>query len=176
VAGSILAHGLEVVFDDRIDPLTARSTNIYLQLLLPYPLWVIGYGTNSTDKALVLGFRDNDRVTCAFFNDDLDTVAGVDSDGVYASGTFADTNWHHLACTYDAATRQRTVYVDGIGWKMDGSAAIQADGVFNVGRVPWGEGYFSGNIDDVRVYNRALSKEAIAWLAKGNLDTPLFIP
>jgi len=35
--------------------------------------WVIGYGTNSTDKALVLGFRDNDHVTCAFFNDDLDT-------------------------------------------------------------------------------------------------------
>lgn len=132
--------------------------------------WVIGYGTNSTDKALVLGFRDNDHVTCAFFNDDLDTKDYPD-----VKGTFADTNWHHLACTYDAATRQRVVYVDGKGWKMDDSNPIQADGVFNVGRVPWGEGYFSGTIDDVRVYNRALSPAAIDWLAQGNLDTPSFI-
>lgn len=127
--------------------------------------WVIGYGTNSMDKALVLGFRDNDHVTCAFFNDDLDTDIA-----------FADTNWHHLACTYDAATRTRVVYVDGQGWKADGSSAIQANGVFNIGRVPWGEGYFSGTIDDMRVYNRALTPAAIAWLAKGNLDTPLFLP
>jgi hypothetical protein len=126
--------------------------------------WVIGYGTNSTDKALVLGFRDNDRVTCAFFNDDVDTTIA-----------FADTNWHHLACTYDAATRRRIVYVDGQGWYADGSAAIQANGTFNIGRVPWGEGYFSGNIDDVRVYNRALSEQAIKWLAAGNLDTALWM-
>jgi hypothetical protein len=115
--------------------------------------WVIGYGTNSTDKALVLGFRDNDHVTCAFFNNDVDTRDTVDPDGRFVSGTFADTNWHHLACTYDAATRQRVVYVDGVGWKYDGSDPIQANGTFNIGRVPWSEGYFSGNIDDVRVYN-----------------------
>jgi hypothetical protein len=135
--------------------------------------WVIGYGTNSVGKALVLGFRDNDHVTCAFFGNDLDTAAGVDPDGTSFSGKFADTNWHHLACTYDAATRTRIVYVDGKGWKMDGSTAIQTNGVFNVGRVPWGEGYFSGTIDDVRVYNRALSQASIEWLAKGNLDTTL---
>jgi len=129
--------------------------------------WVIGYGTNSSDKALVLGFRDNDHVTCAFFNDDVDTVD--------PNGTFADTNWHHLACTYDAATRQRVVYVDGIGWKYDGSVAIQANGAFNIGRVPWSEGYFSGSIDDVRVYNRALSPSEIKWLAAGNLDTPVWM-
>jgi hypothetical protein len=132
--------------------------------------WVIGYGTNSTDKALVLGFRDNDHVTCAFYNDDLDTVDFPD-----AKGTFADTNWHHLACTYDAATRRRIVYVDGQGWYADGSNSIQANGTFNIGRVPWSDGYFSGNIDDVRVYNRALSEAAIKWLAAGNLDTALWM-
>jgi hypothetical protein len=136
--------------------------------------WVIGYGTNSTDKALVLGFRDNDHVTCAFFNDDFDTFDATRADGTFVSGTFADTNWHHLACTYDATTRERAVYVDGQGWAADGSNAIKANGVFNVGRVPWGEGYFSGTIDDVRVYNRALSGAGIAWLAKGNLDTPIW--
>jgi hypothetical protein len=119
--------------------------------------WVIGYGANSSDKALVLGFRDNDHVTCAFFNDDVDTTSA-----------FADTNWHHIACTYDAATRRRIVYVDGTGWYYDGSTSIQANGAFNIGRVPWSEGYFSGNIDDVRVYSRALSPSEIQWLAWGN--------
>ena len=104
----------------------------------------------------MLGFRDNDHVTCAFYNDDVDTVDYPD-----AKGTFADTNWHHLACTYDLATRQRIVYVDGIGWQTKNSVAIQANGTFNIGRVPWGEGYFSGTIDDVRIYNRALGQSEI---------------
>jgi len=39
---------------------------------------------------------------------------------------------------------------------------------FNVGRSPWGEGYFSGEIDDVRAYNRALSAAEVQWLAAGN--------
>ena len=137
--------------------------------------WVIGYGTNSTGKALVLGFRDNDHVTCAFYNYDLDTVDFTRDNGTFVSGTFADTNWHHLACTYDATTRQRVVYVDGQGWAASGSNAIQGSGAFNIGRVPWGEGYFSGNIDDVRVYNRALSEQAVKWIAAGNLDTALWM-
>jgi hypothetical protein len=67
------------------------------------------------------------------------------------------------------------VYVDGQGWYYDNSAPIQANGTLNIGRVPWGEGYFSGNIDDVRVYNRALSEQEIKWPAAGNLDTPLWM-
>jgi hypothetical protein len=127
--------------------------------------WIIGYGTNRIDKALVLGFRDNDHVTCAFFNDDLDTDIA-----------FADTNvWHHIACTYDAATGRRIVYVDGVGWYADDGGSIQASGTFNIGRVPWSEGYFSGNIDDVRVYNRALSPAEIEFLHKGNQGTPIWM-
>jgi hypothetical protein len=127
--------------------------------------WIIGYGTNKTDKALVLGFRDNDHVTCAFFNDDLDTDIA-----------FADTNvWHHIACTYNAATGRRTVYVDGVGWYADNGGSIQANGTFNIGRVPWSEGYFSGTIDDVRVYNRALSPKEIEYLYKGDDGTPIWL-
>ena len=134
--------------------------------------WIIGYGTNRTDKALVLGFRDNDHVTCAFFNDDLDTVDFTRTNGTFVSGTFADTNWHHIACTYDAATGTRVVYVDGQGWAADNGGSIQASGTFNIGRVPWSEGYFSGNINDVRVYNRALSEKEIQWLKAGNTGRP----
>jgi hypothetical protein len=126
--------------------------------------WIIGYGTNKTDKALVLGFRDNDHVTCAFFNDDLDTEIA-----------YADTNWHHIACTYDAATRIRTVYVDNVGLWADDGGSIQASGTFNIGRVRWSEGYFSGTIDDVRVYNRALSPKEIEYLYKGDDGTPIWI-
>ena len=68
------------------------------------------------------------------------------------------------------------MYVDGLGWYADGSNSIQANGTFNIGRVPWGEGYFSGNIDDVRVYNHALSEQQIKWLAAGNLDMPIWMP
>jgi predicted outer membrane repeat protein len=121
--------------------------------------WIVSQGTNSTDRALVLGFRDSDRFTCAFYNDDLDTQTA-----------YTDTNvWHHWACTFDAATRSRQIYRDGVLVASDTARGMfQASGVFNLGRAPWNEAYFSGALDDMRVYNRVLSASELQWLSAGN--------
>jgi predicted outer membrane repeat protein len=121
--------------------------------------WIVGQGTRNTDRALVLGFRDNDRFTCAFYDDDLDTP-----------NQYLDTNeWHHWACTFDGATRARQIYRDGVLVASDTSKGMfQASGAFNFGRAAWDEGYFSGALDDMRVYNRALSASEVQWLATGN--------
>jgi predicted outer membrane repeat protein len=121
--------------------------------------WIVSQGTKNTDKALVLGFRDNDHFTCAFYDDDLDTP-----------NQYLDTNeWHHWACMFDAATRTRKLYRDGLLVASDTSKGMfQASGAFNLGRATWNEAYFSGAIDDVRVYNRPLSASEVQWLAAGN--------
>jgi hypothetical protein len=70
-----------------------------------------------------------------------------------------DLEWHHFAATYDGTT---------ICWYGDGSLITQADHTLNttdnvqIGRSTT---YFPGLIDDVRIYNRALTPTEISNMA-----------
>ena len=69
--------------------------------------------------------------------------------------------WTHLAATYDGATLR--LYVNGaqVGSKAVSGAIATSTGPLRIGGDSiWGE-YFSGLLDDVRVYKRALSASEI---------------
>ncbi len=76
-----------------------------------------------------------------------------------------DTNWHHIAATYDGTTMK--VYVDGT---LDASSAVSlslpdSDQPLLVGATfggfssesGWAQGYFAGQLDEVRISNIARS-------------------
>ncbi|MCI0591228.1 MAG: LamG domain-containing protein, partial [Gammaproteobacteria bacterium] len=69
--------------------------------------------------------------------------------------------WVHLAGTYDGKTER--LYVDGVqvgSLKVSGNIQV-TDGVLRIGgNSPWGE-YFNGRIDEIRVYDRALTAAEI---------------
>jgi hypothetical protein len=72
--------------------------------------------------------------------------------------------WTHLAVTYDNATLR--LYVNGAqvaSRALSGRLPISAGPLKIGGNSVWGE-YFRGTIDEVRVYNRALSAVEIATL------------
>ncbi len=121
--------------------------------------WVFAQGASGNDQAVALGFDSSNHFVCSFSNDDLIT-----------SSAYADTGvWHHWACTFDAATKARKIYLDGNLVASDTAKAVsQASGGINIGRATWNEGYFSGGLDDARVYNSALSASDIQALAQGN--------
>jgi len=69
--------------------------------------------------------------------------------------------WSHLAATYDGATF--ALYVNGalVATKSASTNLVQASGPLHIGGNDiWGE-YFRGTIDEVRIYNRALSPAEI---------------
>ena len=69
--------------------------------------------------------------------------------------------WAHVAATYDGATLR--LYVDGsLVASVAATGAISTStGALRIGgNVLWGE-YFQGLIDEVRVYNRALTLSQI---------------
>ncbi|MEM6781300.1 MAG: LamG-like jellyroll fold domain-containing protein, partial [Pseudomonadota bacterium] len=74
----------------------------------------------------------------------------------------ADT-WYHLACTYDSASQDFIFYVNGIETNRSTSVpGAQLDGQdVLIGRWQLGDGSHNINadIDDVRIYNRALSAD-----------------
>ncbi|RYH03665.1 MAG: hypothetical protein EON57_09615, partial [Alphaproteobacteria bacterium] len=78
-----------------------------------------------------------------------------------------DGAWHHLAATYDAASGAMRLYVDGSlrGSGTGPAAARTAPAHFTLGSIGGG-GFFSGSIDEARLYNRPLAPAEIDRLAQ----------
>ncbi|HZM27048.1 MAG TPA: LamG domain-containing protein, partial [Gemmatimonadales bacterium] len=69
--------------------------------------------------------------------------------------------WTHLAATHDGTTLR--LYVNGVqvGSRAVAGALLTSTGALRIGgNSIWGE-FFQGRIDEVRVYNRALSPSEI---------------
>lgn len=83
--------------------------------------------------------------------------AGGSTSTLVGSSTLPLTTWVHLAATYDGAIMR--LYQDGglVGSLAKTGAIDQGTASINIGRNPVGGNYFSGIIDEVRVYNRALT-------------------
>jgi hypothetical protein len=77
--------------------------------------------------------------------------------------------WTHLAATYDGTTLRLYVNAIQVGSRaLPGSMAVSS-GVLRIGgNSVWGE-YFSGLIDEVRIYNRALTPAQI----QSDMNTPI---
>jgi len=95
----------------------------------------------------------------------LNTSAG---ETIVQGTTVLPTNeWNHTALTYDGA--QALIYVNGrVDIAMDVSGEVtQSDNELRIGR---GEpaGYFMGMIDDVRLYNHALTEDELVSAMEGS--------
>ena len=86
------------------------------------------------------------------------------------SSPIADTNWHHVAVTFTAATHLVNLYVDGV-LTTTATKALEADGashVVTVGNLQ-GNNTFSGVLDEVRIYSQALTLAQI----QADMTTPI---
>jgi hypothetical protein len=99
---------------------------------------------------------------------------------------YEDGNWHHIAGVWDGRTGIRSLYVDGF---LDANASITGDiGVpafaptnnvvigardrSNDGTGTAIEGYFTGLIKDVRIYNYALNQAQVRMAMAGQKVVP----
>jgi hypothetical protein len=84
-----------------------------------------------------------------------------------------DGNWHHVACVYDSTNM--SIYTDGtLDTQVASTGTINCDpgGVFMLGLDPTSYGsprQFTGSLDEVAIYNRALSPlEILSIYAAGS--------
>jgi hypothetical protein len=82
----------------------------------------------------------------------------------------ADEQWHHIGLVYDYSAMRRHLYVDGAEVAVDagfvGGIQSNAGHYFGAGQTLDAASFYSGLIDDVRIYNEALSPARIAALAQ----------
>jgi len=90
-------------------------------------------------------------------------------DELMSESVITDFQWHHVGFVYDMDSLQRRLYVDGVLVAEDATvvSGLPSDGGMYIGASTDLEAgtFFSGMIDDVRIYDVALSAEEIAALA-----------
>jgi hypothetical protein len=96
---------------------------------------------------------------------------------------WADQKWHHAACTFDAATAMVSLYFDG---SLIQSKKTREGGSIGAGSAPLTIGargvgaeagnHFPGLLDEIRVYDRALTRGEIRALFNQGAPKPAVIP
>ncbi len=106
--------------------------------------YFVTQGTTLADNNyLHIGFRSENTFTFAFWNNDLNTGADMDQ------------GWHHWACTFNSANRNRIIYRDGqIVGNDTATVNFQGTGTMALGGGAGPlDGAVAGMMDDVRVWN-----------------------
>jgi hypothetical protein len=93
----------------------------------------------------------------------------VEGGAPYTTNGTTDVNdgqWHHVAGVYDGATGIQTLYVDGVQDNSSSGAphAIPTNDLDIFISMNKDGYYIDGGVDDLRIYNRALSADEIAAL------------
>jgi len=80
-----------------------------------------------------------------------------------------DGRWHHVAFTRERKTGEITLFVDGapVDRARGSTARLDSARKLSIGAMLPGGGAFSGDIDEVRFYNRVLSEEAVRSISFG---------
>jgi len=121
-------------------------------------------GGGGTNVNMHFRLNGNGSVRMGFYNNDLDTPAGL----------IKDNNWYHLTFWYDFENTNRRIYIDGVQAAEDsGSPFLGTSGDTIIGS--WdGSQWFRGIIDDVRIYSRALTDtEILGVMAGSGAEYPL---
>ena len=85
------------------------------------------------------------------------------SNDVYTDQIVNDGNWHHAVITYDGLNLK--IYLDALEVAAENRNLNTTNSSFNIGRrVGQDYQYMDGLVDDVRIYNRALSVNEIQSL------------
>ncbi len=97
----------------------------------------------------------------AYISMQFETDTGGALDGNISTPNLTQGKWHHIVMTWNGSTV--TAYMDSIATATDSTISdtlANTDASLKIGHIiPYG--YLNGSIDDVRIYDRALSAEEI---------------
>jgi hypothetical protein len=105
--------------------------------------------------------QTNNRATCNIVN-----TAGASASAGGAVDSFVRGSWQHIACVYDGSSIR--VYTNGVFSGYSGSLSGNVFSSNGPLLVPLSNSEFSGRLDEVRIYNRALSPSEVLNLYTNN--------
>lgn len=147
----------------------STSTTVNVTSAITLAVWVRTSATNdasgivykvASNSGYKMSFDVSGGVRADFYND----ASAISP--IYSATNVEDNNWHFVVATYDGSTAK--IYVDGVvgGTAPTGSGYVTGTNNTNTSLVIGNDSsavnrYYNGLLDDVRVYNRALTSNEI---------------
>ena len=141
--------------------------------------WI--YDESASGKGMIMGVYPSGtagwvlRVQRRASGGYIDFWAGHSTANAYfvtPGGSLTSNDWHHIAAVWEAATKTCRLYIDGT--EQPYLAADAGEGSYNsdasydkeIGRMGYMDGiqFFDGKMDEVKVFNQALSPEEVREL------------
>ncbi|OGM91093.1 hypothetical protein A2755_00020 [Candidatus Wolfebacteria bacterium RIFCSPHIGHO2_01_FULL_48_22] len=160
------------------DYVAVSSANSVDNAQLTYSAWI--YRTGSAPSQVISTGIGTTAHTLFYI---LGTPPGVEFSYIWtsgicksatAAGAVSLNNWYHIVVTYDrslacSASTVPRIYVNGVqvgaaDTTNGTSGALTGTNAVNIGTTMTPSNYFPGLIDDVRIYNRALSEQEVKQL------------
>ncbi len=117
--------------------------------------WIAAYGAPGTGQAFFIGINGTDL------------YGGGYGDDVFRAGFWDVDVWHHICVTYDGTTAR--LYADGLEVAFAAKTWDLVPNVARIGRqVNSAAEFWDGMVDDVRVYNVALTPDQIKDVMRGD--------
>jgi hypothetical protein len=167
-------YGRGLEFDGEDDWVTvADSSSLDLTTGMTLSAWVKPAALGANWRTVVIKERSDQLAYALYANTDAGKPSGhvfTDRDNGLAGPTsLAEGEWSHVATTWDGETLRLFVNGAEVANMPLSGPAITSTGALRIGgNAVWGE-WFEGRIDEVRVYNRALSAEELL----ADRDTPI---
>ncbi len=133
--------------------------------------WVKAPATNPTIQFMIgiNAYNGNNRLLLGTQADNA-TLSLHESGWHDTTATVIDNTWHHIAFVLDDGADTITIYVDGSEvLSFTSTVSIDSTDLFSLGQKYTGltpNYFYSGLLDDIMVYNYALSEAEIAVLAQ----------
>ncbi|MEN8131625.1 MAG: LamG-like jellyroll fold domain-containing protein [Pseudomonadota bacterium] len=167
-------YGKALLFDGVDDWVTVADADLLdLEVGMTIEAWVNPTTTLTSWRTVVMKEQPGGSIYYLAANSDANTPASgiyIGTEQILFSGTPPVPNkWTHLTVTYDGVNQR--LYIDGteVGSQPMSGPIQRSNGALRIGgNSLWGE-YFTGYIDEVRIYNRALSASEI----RTDIDTAL---
>jgi hypothetical protein len=141
--------------------LTSRTYSAWIKFSAAVPGWagIVVKAHKSSETSDVVGAQMNivsQKLACEVF------PTGSSQAQVFGSRLLNDGNWHHVASVVDQGSSNVTLYVDGTYEAQQQCTWLPTANLSNAVPVLIGVDreramFFTGVIDEVRIYNRALS-------------------
>jgi glucose/arabinose dehydrogenase/PKD repeat protein len=150
------------------------SPLLHLTTAMTLEAWVNSTGTNAGWRDLVYKGNDNYYLSASSTPNNRPAAGGIMGGSygeVFGVATLPANTWTHLAVTYDGTTLR--LYVNGTQVSNLGKTGNLATSTnpLSIGSDPIYGQYFQGLVDEVRIYNTALSSSEI----QADMATPISV-
>jgi len=149
------------------------SASLDLTTGMTLEAWVYPLSQSNGGNTVILKEASGAEVYALYSEEDANLPVSYINNGSYRDVTGPNrlpaNTWTHLVATYDGSYQR--LYVNGVqvAQKAQSGQIQQSSGVLRIGgNSVWGE-YFDGYIDEVRIYNRALTATEVTT----NMTTPV---